>query len=135
MSCRAETVGSLSKIQLFSLNILHRIIRVITIVPVFALVSFLCVWQDGAAAQYISPWRDIGEALPMGAFFFLMTAYISPDEQSREEFFSKLALMDKKGVEMGGGSLAWYHVRVFIPDKTKLTIHRDFPLESCSGFL
>jgi hypothetical protein len=47
----------------------------------------------------------------MAAFFFLMTAYISPDEQNREEFFTEMALLDKKGVQSGGGSLGWYHVR------------------------
>lgn len=87
-----------------------RIIRVICMIPAFAVISFLCVWQDGSPAPYIAPGRDIGEALPMAAFFLLMSAYVVPDERNRDGFFDEMALLDKKGNTQGGGSLAWYRV-------------------------
>lgn len=81
-----------------------------TIVPSFATISFLCVWLDGSPAPYISPGRDIAEALPMAAFFLLMTAYVAPDEGPQDEFFAQMTLLDKKGKMMGGGSFGWYRV-------------------------
>ncbi|KAF2092690.1 hypothetical protein NA57DRAFT_82054 [Rhizodiscina lignyota] len=91
-----------------------QIIRIITIVPSFAIVSFLCVWLDGSPNLYIAPGRDVGEAFPMAAFFLLMTAYIAPNEQSQDDCFAQLALLDKKGNELGGGSLVWFHKLAFM---------------------
>jgi hypothetical protein len=79
-------------------------------VPAFAVISFFCVWQDGSAAPYIASGRDISEALPMAAFFLLMTTYIIPDERNRDGALAEIPLVDKKGIALGGGSLAWYRV-------------------------
>lgn len=95
-----------------------RIIRIITIIPSFAVVSFLCVWLDGSPAPYITPGRDIGEALPMAAFFLLMSVYVAPDERNRDDVFDEMAPLDKKGHMQGGGSLGWYRVRFFVWPET-----------------
>ena len=91
-----------------------RIIRIISIIPSFAVISFLCVWQDGSPAPYIAPGRDVGEALPMAAFFLLMSTYVAPDERNRGDFFTQMALLDRKGTVQGCGSLSWYRVRLSI---------------------
>jgi len=98
--------------SLLTSSAIPRIIRIISIIPSFAVISFLCVWQDGSPAPYIAPGRDIGEALPMAAFFLLMSTYVAPDERNRDTFFDGMALADKKGIEQGGGSLNWYRVRI-----------------------
>jgi len=86
-----------------------QIIRVITIIPSFALISFLCVLFDGAPSPYIHGGLDIGEAIPMAAFFVLISTYLVPDEGDRFSFFDQLAVVDRKGnPKSGGGSLSWY---------------------------
>ena len=95
-----------------------RIIRIMFIIPCFAVITFLCVWLDGSAALYIQPGLDIGEALPMAAFFLLMSAYVAPDERHRDTFFAETALVDKTGVTQEGKSLSWYRVRFLIWSET-----------------
>ncbi|MCJ1454278.1 hypothetical protein MMC28_004630 [Mycoblastus sanguinarius] len=90
-----------------------QIIRVITIIPSFAVICFLCVWLDGSPAPYITPGRDIGEALPMAAFFLLMSTYVATDERNRIDLFAEMAPLDKKGYVQGGGSLGWYRKLTF----------------------
>ncbi len=111
---RTETVCTPSRHSDFFSDKLgnSRIIRIISIIPSFAVISFLCVWQDGSTAPYIAPGRDIAEALPMAAFFLLMSTYVAPDEGNRDGFFAEMALFDKKGLAQGGGSLGWYRVRI-----------------------
>ncbi len=82
--------------------------------PVFAVVSLLCVFFDGTAAAYLIPALDIGEAFPMSAFFLLMSNYLVPDEGDRDAFFEQLELIDKKGNPQGQGSLQWYRVQLTI---------------------
>lgn len=84
--------------------------RAIFIIPPFAVICFLCVWLDGSPQQYITPALDVAEAFPMAAFFLLISTYVVPDDGDREAFFSQLQLIDKKGNELGGGSLQWYRV-------------------------
>ena len=88
-----------------------RIIRIISIIPSFAVISFLCVWQDASPAPYIEPGRDIGEAVAMAAFFLLMWTYVAPGERDQGAFFAEMAMFDKKGTAQGGGSAGWYQVR------------------------
>lgn len=113
---RAETVCTPFRHSDYFSNKLgdSRIIRIITIIPSFAVVSFLCIWLDGSPAPYITPGRDIGEALPMAAFFLLMSIYVAPDERNRDDLFADMAPLDKKGSMQGGGSLGWYQVRFFV---------------------
>lgn len=112
-SSRTETVCTPFQHSGFFSNKLgnFRIIRIIFIIPSFAIISFLCVWQDGSPAPYIAPGCDIREALPMTAFFLLMSTYVAPDERNRDDFFTEMALLDKKGTAQRGGSLSWYRVR------------------------
>jgi hypothetical protein len=90
--------------------IFHSIIRIITIIPSFAIVSLLSVWLNGSPAPYILPALDVGEAFPMAAFFLLMSSYVVPDGGDREAFFNELELIDKKGNPQDQGSLKWYQV-------------------------
>jgi heme/copper-type cytochrome/quinol oxidase subunit 3 len=57
-----------------------QIIRAALILPGYALVCFFVVWQNGDAAQYISPALDVAEAFPIAAFFLLLSAYIENDK-------------------------------------------------------
>ncbi|KAG0652534.1 Transmembrane [Hyphodiscus hymeniophilus] len=86
----------------------RQIIRIINIIPFFALVTLLCVWQNGSQQPYIAPALDVGEAFPMAAAFLLMSAYLVPEEGNRESFFNQLEMIDKKGNSTGSGSWKWY---------------------------
>ena len=135
-----ETVGTPSRVSdLFANHFGNsRIIRIIFIVPAFAVISFLCVWQDGSPAPYIAPGLGIGEALPMAAFFLLMSTYVVPDERNRDDYFTEMALLDKKGAALGGGSLKWYRVSTSTwPSKTKVGTDsklRNTPSVSSNGY-
>jgi len=85
-----------------------QILRIITIVPSFALISLILVVLDGSASPYLLGSLDVAEAFPMAAFFLLMSSYVVPPSSTREEFFSELELLDKKNTPQGQGSLAWY---------------------------
>ncbi len=136
---RAETVCIPFRYSDYFSNKLgdSRIIRVITIIPSFAVVSFLCVWLDGSPAPYITPGRDIGEALPMAAFFLLMSTYVAPDERNRDDRFAEMAPLDKKGYVQRGGSLVWYQVRFFVwPETVEVSTNskiRNSPSASSNG--
>lgn len=136
---RAETVRTPSRHPDDFSNKLGdcRIIRIITIIPSFAVVSFLCVWLDGSPAPYITPGRDIGEALPMAAFFLLMSTYVAPDERNRDNLFAEMAPLGKKGYVQGGGSLGWYRVRSFVcPETVGFSTNskiRNLPSASSNG--
>ena len=136
---RAETVRTSFRHSDYFSNKLDdsRIIRVITIIPSFAVICFLCVWLDGSPAPYITPGRDIGEALPMAAFFLLMSTYVATDERNRIDLFAEMAPLDKKGYVQGGGSLGWYRVRFFAwPETVEISTNskiRNSPSASSNG--
>ena len=112
-----------------------RIIRIITIIPSFAVVSFLCVWLDGTPAPYLTPGRDIGEALPMAAFFLLMSIYVAPDERNRDNLLAEMAPLNKKGHVQEGGSLSWYRVRFFVwPETVEISTDRKIRNSSSASF-
>ncbi|RDW75725.1 hypothetical protein BP5796_06546 [Coleophoma crateriformis] len=92
-----------------------QIIRILCIIPSFALISFLSIWLS-SAAEYLKPGLSVVEAFPLAAFFLLMSTYCVPDEDlnSRATFFSQLQLQNRKGVAQGGGSLGWYRQRSFL---------------------
>jgi hypothetical protein len=92
------------------LKVVHRIIRILSILPSFSIICLLCVAFDGNPAQYIVPALGVAEAFPMAAFFLLMSTYVVPDGGDRESFFAQLELIDKKGNPQDGGSLKWYQV-------------------------
>lgn len=116
-------------------NGLDRIIRIINIIPAFAIITLLCVWLDGSPAPYITPALDVAEAFPLAAFFLLMSAYVVPEEGDREAFFAQLELIDKKGNSTGAGSLLWYKVRT--PPSRRLPIanlvNRDYQSSLFNG--
>jgi hypothetical protein len=96
-------------------SLFNRIIRIITIIPSFAIVSLLCVWLNGSPTPYILPALDVGEAFPMAAFFLLMSSYVVPDGGDRDAFFNELELIDKKSNPQGQESLKWYQAAQSLP--------------------
>lgn len=72
----------------------------------FALISFLCVWLDGSPAPYLVPGRDLFEAIPMSAFFLLMTAYLSQDKRNQQ------LLPGSRGMDQGSNG---YKASLFSP--------------------
>ena len=102
---------------MFPANRSNRVIRVITVIPAFSLISFLCVWLNGNPQPYLVPGLDLGESLPMGSFFLLISTYIIPDEAHQDSFWEQLELIDKKGNPQRGGSLLWYRVCSLGPRK------------------
>ena len=104
--CGAETVRYyIPNINyLYANPLFNRIIRIITIILSFAVVSPLYVWLNSSPAPYILPVLDVGEAFPMVEFFLLMSLYIVPHGRDREAFFNELEPIDKKGTYKARGA-------------------------------
>ncbi|TGO36882.1 hypothetical protein BHYA_0112g00210 [Botrytis hyacinthi] len=62
-----------------------RIIRIIFMIPVFAIISFLCIYFEEASA-YISPINELYEAFAFAAFFQLLYTYVL--EETHAQSFS-----------------------------------------------
>jgi hypothetical protein len=66
--------------------ILARIIRMIFIIPVFAVLSFLSIAFNDAAI-YIVPLEALYESFALSAFFLLLLAFIQESDEERQAFF------------------------------------------------
>lgn len=108
--CGAFTVATclISAISLF-LHATHfskpaeqvKILRIIALVPVFAIVYLLAgAFLD--AAVYLQPWADFYEAIALASYFVLLVQFLEPVAHRRELYFDRLELKE------GGSSLAWY---------------------------
>ncbi|KAL8791140.1 MAG: hypothetical protein Q9195_006037 [Heterodermia aff. obscurata] len=87
-----------------------KILRIIALIPAYAIISFLSVaFPD--AATYLEPWTDVYESVALASLFLLLIAYLVPIPEKQDAFFDRLPMKDKKGQETGGGSLAWFHRR------------------------
>lgn len=78
----------------------------ILMLPLCAIIAFLCVWLDSAAA-YLKPAIEVVESLALSCFFLLMLAYIYPDDDMRQGLFAKLDLRPTKKKK---GKMKWYEV-------------------------
>ena len=89
---------------------LERILRIISLIPVYALLSFLAASFPNAAT-YLEIWTDAYESIALASFYLLLVNYVTPVPEMREAFFNKLEKKGKKGKVVAGGSTRWYHVR------------------------
>jgi hypothetical protein len=71
---------------------MNRIIRIIFIIPVFAITSFLSVAFNNTSI-YLAPLQTLYESFALSAFFFLLLAYVQEDDDEREAFFEASGLV------------------------------------------
>jgi hypothetical protein len=85
-----------------------KIIRIIALIPVFALVYFLAgAFLDSAI--YLQPWADFNESITLASYFLLLVQFLAPVPENRDAFFDHL---EEKN---GGSSLKWYrHTWIFV---------------------
>ncbi|MCJ1226035.1 hypothetical protein MMC12_002684 [Toensbergia leucococca] len=81
-----------------------KIIRIITIVPTFAVLSFLGAWFP-TSFVYIKPWEDFYEAICFATLFLLLCTYISPIHEERNRYFAK----QDNGTSQPGGNISLYN--------------------------
>ncbi|CAD6591395.1 MAG: hypothetical protein ASARMPRED_005372 [Alectoria sarmentosa] len=79
-----------------------QILRIVALVPTFALVYFLAGFVPSAAV-YLQPWADAYEAVALTSYFLLLVTYTAPDPQRRDGVFDRLLQPGS-----GEGSLKWY---------------------------
>lgn len=78
-----------------------KILRIIFLIPVFAILYFLAgAFLD--AAIYIQPWADFYESIALASYFLLLVQFLVPVPERRDTFFDHLEHKD------GGSSLTWY---------------------------
>ena len=95
--------------------IVNRVIRIIFIVPVFAVTSFLSVAFNDTSI-YLAPLQTLYESFALSSFFFLLLAYVQEDDDEREAFFES------------SGIVAEYRVSIPVPNlATMLTDNRKLP--------
>jgi hypothetical protein len=96
----------------------RQIIRIIATPVVFAVMSTLAILDYGAA-NYLIPVRDLYETFALASLFLLFIEYVTPDEDSREAYFSNLENRKKRGSMFSrskaydvipGGCLKWFNV-------------------------
>jgi hypothetical protein len=67
-----------------------KMIRIITIIPVFAIISFANIVLQLPGSIYLAPWKEVYEAVALSTFFLLLLTFISPDATKHEEFMSTI---------------------------------------------
>jgi hypothetical protein len=65
---------------------MHRVIRIIFTIPVFAIVAFISVAFNDAAI-YLKPIEDLYEALALAGFFLLLCAFVQESDEERQTYF------------------------------------------------
>ena len=93
-------------------NVDSRIIRIMALIPCYAILSFLGASFPNASV-YVQPWTDAYESMALANFFLLMVHWVAPVPETREAVFAKLEGKDSKGNATGGGSTAWFHVSIW----------------------
>lgn len=84
--------------------------RVISLVPLYAIVNLLCICFPQAQV-YLDPILELIQALCLASYFMLLCEYISPHDEGRDGFFSQIEIKDKKaegGVVQDG--VKWFAV-------------------------
>ena len=104
-------------------NNTNRILRIIALIPAYAIISFLSVAFPNAAT-YLEPWTDVYESAALASFFLLLLIYLVPVPEKQEAYFDRLPSQNAKGEATGGGSLGWFHVR----SPTQLTFSEAYLL-------
>lgn len=95
--------------------------RVVALVPLYCIVSLLCICFP-TAAVYIIPILDLLQALCLASYFMLLCEYLSPHNDGRDAFFRAIEIEDKSAPEgKVGDNVAWFWV-------SKLTA---FPCSNC----
>ncbi|KAK0122058.1 hypothetical protein ONS95_010322 [Cadophora gregata] len=69
-----------------------QIIRIVFMIPVFALCSFLSVVANDAAL-YVKPIDDLYEAFALATFFLLLCAFVEENDVERQAFFTASGTM------------------------------------------
>ncbi|OAA53124.1 hypothetical protein ISF_08965 [Cordyceps fumosorosea ARSEF 2679] len=88
-----------------------KVMRVISLVPLYAIVNFLCICFPQAQV-YLDPILELIQALCLASYFMLLCEYISPHNEGRDGFFSQIEIKDKKaegGVVQDG--VKWFAQR------------------------
>ena len=86
------------------LHFVTRILRIIALIPIFALVFFLA-GSVPSSAVYILAWADAYESVALTSYFLLLITYVVPNPQQQDGYFDRL-----QHPENCEGSLTWYHV-------------------------
>lgn len=91
-----------------------KVLRVISLVPLYAIVNLLCICFPQAQV-YLDPILELLQALCLASYFMLLCEYISPHDEGRDGFFSQIEIKDKKadgGVVQDG--VKWFAQRCFM---------------------
>ncbi|KAH8758716.1 organic solute transporter Ostalpha-domain-containing protein [Hyaloscypha sp. PMI_1271] len=65
----------------------RQVIRIIFVIPVFAVVSFLSIVFNDAAV-YLKPIEDLYEAVALAGFFLLLCAFVQESDEERQRFIA-----------------------------------------------
>jgi len=85
-----------------------KIMKVCMLIPFYALFSFLSIaFPKGKV--YFAPWLDYFQGIALGAFFLLMSEFISPSAERRDIFLAAMTIQDKKKGSVDG--LSWFRKR------------------------
>ena len=101
------SIASLSSLLTDSLP---SVIRVISLIMFFSVISWLAVWFEDAA-RFLTPILSLYESYIFASFFLMLCTWISPNPMERDRYFNDLVRKNRTGEIISGGSLQWFHVR------------------------
>ena len=78
-------------------EILNRIIRIIFMIPVFAIFTFLSVAFNDADV-YLKPVTWVYEGFALACFFLLLCAFVHENEEERHTVLTAIGAMKSHGV-------------------------------------
>ncbi|EED21836.1 transmembrane protein, putative [Talaromyces stipitatus ATCC 10500] len=81
--------------------------RLCLIIPVYSIVSFLCICFPNAYV-YLDTWLDVVQGDLLTTFFLLLCDYISTDPYQREAYLAKVDLPLNKKTQQPVDAVAWY---------------------------
>lgn len=88
--------------------------RVISLVPLYAITNILCI-AFPPAAVYILPVLDVLSSFCLASYFMLLCEYISPHSEGQDAFFSRIEIEDKKAPEgKVQDNVKWFKQRTFM---------------------
>lgn len=101
-----------------------RVIRIIFVIPIFAIVALLSIAFNDAAI-YLKPIEDLYEAVALASFFLLLCAFVQECDEERQTFFAS------SGTTKHYLVLAWIDAFICPANFVRGSNHWGFSISCC----
>jgi hypothetical protein len=85
---------SLQSQQMLTLSFLHRIMRIINLIPAYQILSYASICFPNAYV-YLQGFTEVFQGIALYSFLMLMCDFMAPTDQGKVEFFSSLEIKEQ----------------------------------------